>query len=157
MGEMAFYYAACDVAVIGGSFAPLGGQNLIEALAAGAPVLVGPHMYNFAEATRLAVEAGAAIQVASASAAMARAGAAPRAARSSPRRGPEMRSRSRRGEPHLGRGRDSGPPRRTAKGEAMCGACPCRRSRRSTRASRGRRCAGSRAWSRRRAPVSTSR
>src|SRR5205823_3393197 len=62
MGEMAFYYAACDVAVIGGSFAPLGGQNLIEALAAGAPVIVGPHMYNFAEATRLALAAGAAQQ-----------------------------------------------------------------------------------------------
>ena len=62
MGEMPFYYAACDVALIGGSLAPLGGQNLIEALAAGAPVVVGPHMFNFAEATRLAVKAGAAIQ-----------------------------------------------------------------------------------------------
>ncbi len=62
MGEMAFYYGACDVAVIGGSFAPLGGQNLIEALAAGAPVIVGPSMFNFAEATRLALEAGAALQ-----------------------------------------------------------------------------------------------
>jgi 3-deoxy-D-manno-octulosonic-acid transferase len=70
MGEMAFYYAACDVAVIGGSFAPLGGQNLIEALACGAPVIVGPHMFNFAEATRLAVEAGAAIQVSDARSAM---------------------------------------------------------------------------------------
>jgi 3-deoxy-D-manno-octulosonic-acid transferase len=66
MGEMAFYYAACDVAVIGGSFMPLGGQNLIEALAAGAPVVVGPSMYNFAEATRLALEAGAALQAADA-------------------------------------------------------------------------------------------
>jgi 3-deoxy-D-manno-octulosonic-acid transferase len=64
MGEMAFYYGACDVAIIGGSFAPLGGQNLIEALACGAPVIVGPHMYNFAEATQLALEAGAALQVA---------------------------------------------------------------------------------------------
>src|SRR5213078_1862616 len=73
MGEMAFYYAACDVALIGGSFAPLGGQNLIEALAAGAPVVVGPHMYNFAEATRLAVAAGAAVQVADAPAAIQRA------------------------------------------------------------------------------------
>jgi 3-deoxy-D-manno-octulosonic-acid transferase len=62
MGEMAFYFAACDVAVIGGSFQPLGGQNLIEALAAGAPVVTGPSMFNFAEATRLAVDAGAAIQ-----------------------------------------------------------------------------------------------
>jgi len=73
MGEMAFYYAACDIAVIGGSFAPLGGQNLIEALAAGAPVIVGPHMYNFAEATALALAAGAAVQVADAPAAMQRA------------------------------------------------------------------------------------
>jgi 3-deoxy-D-manno-octulosonic-acid transferase len=73
MGEMFFYYAGCDVAVIGGSFAPLGGQNLIEALAAGAPVIVGPHMYNFAEATRLAVAAGAAVQVRDARQAMARA------------------------------------------------------------------------------------
>ena len=70
MGEMAFYYGACDVAVIGGSFAPLGGQNLIEALATGAPVIVGPHMYNFAEATELALQAGAAIQVNDAAAAM---------------------------------------------------------------------------------------
>ena len=70
MGEMAFYYGACDVAIIGGSFAPLGGQNLIEALAVGAPVIVGPHMYNFAEATELALAAGAAIQVPDAASAM---------------------------------------------------------------------------------------
>ena len=66
MGEMPFYYGACDVAVIGGSFAPLGGQNLIEALACGAPVVLGPHMFNFAEATRLALDAGAAFQAADA-------------------------------------------------------------------------------------------
>ena len=70
MGEMAFYYAACDVAIIGGSFAPLGGQNLIEALAAGAAVVVGPHMYNFADATELALQAGAVLQVSDAAAAM---------------------------------------------------------------------------------------
>ncbi|HJY76581.1 MAG TPA: lipid IV(A) 3-deoxy-D-manno-octulosonic acid transferase [Burkholderiales bacterium] len=63
MGEMAFYYAAADVAVIGGSFLPLGGQNLIESLASGTPVILGPHMFNFAEATELAVAAGAALQV----------------------------------------------------------------------------------------------
>ena len=70
MGEMPFYYAACDVAIIGGSFEPLGGQNLIEALAAGAAVVVGPSMFNFAEATRLALEAGAAVQAADAAAAV---------------------------------------------------------------------------------------
>jgi 3-deoxy-D-manno-octulosonic-acid transferase len=70
MGEMDFYYAACDVAVIGGSFVPLGGQNLIEACAAGAPVVAGPSMFNFAEAMRLALEAGAAVQVPDADGAM---------------------------------------------------------------------------------------
>jgi 3-deoxy-D-manno-octulosonic-acid transferase len=73
MGEMAFYYAACDVAVIGGSFLPLGGQNLIEALAAGAPVVLGPSMFNFAEATRLALGARAAVQVGDAAGAISEA------------------------------------------------------------------------------------
>lgn len=63
MGEMFAYYAAANLAFVGGSLLPYGGQNLIEACAAGAPVLVGPHTHNFAEATRLAVAAGAAIQV----------------------------------------------------------------------------------------------
>ncbi|HXV12385.1 MAG TPA: lipid IV(A) 3-deoxy-D-manno-octulosonic acid transferase [Burkholderiales bacterium] len=64
MGEMFAYYAACDVAFIGGSLVPQGGQNLIEACAAGKPVLIGPSTFNFAEAAELAIEAGAAIQVA---------------------------------------------------------------------------------------------
>jgi len=63
MGEMFAYYAAADLAFIGGSLLPYGGQNLIEACASGAPVLVGPYTHNFAEATRLAVSAGAAAQV----------------------------------------------------------------------------------------------
>jgi 3-deoxy-D-manno-octulosonic-acid transferase len=75
MGEMAFYFGAADVAVIGGSFMPLGGQNLIEALAAGTPVVTGPSMFNFAEATRLAVAAGAAIQTPDAASAIREAGA----------------------------------------------------------------------------------
>jgi 3-deoxy-D-manno-octulosonic-acid transferase len=66
MGEMSFYYALATVAIIGGSLRPFGGQNLIEACAAGVPVIVGPHMFNFAEVTRLAVETGAAIRVADA-------------------------------------------------------------------------------------------
>lgn len=64
MGEMFAYYGACDVAFIGGSLLPLGGQNLIEACAMGKPVLIGPHTFNFSEATDLAVDAGAAIRVA---------------------------------------------------------------------------------------------
>jgi 3-deoxy-D-manno-octulosonic-acid transferase len=71
MGEMAYYYGACDVALIGGSIAPLGGQNLIEALACGAPVVVGPSMFNFEEATRLARRAGAAVQAEDAAGAVA--------------------------------------------------------------------------------------
>ena len=62
MGEMAFYYATCDVALIGGSFRHLGGQNLIEACAVGTPAILGPHMFNFPDATRLALAAGAALQ-----------------------------------------------------------------------------------------------
>lgn len=54
VGEMAFYYGLSSAALLGGSFAPLGGQNLIEALACGCPVVMGPHTFNFEEATRLA-------------------------------------------------------------------------------------------------------
>jgi len=63
MGEMFAYYAASDIAYIGGSLLPFGGQNLIEACAVGTPVLIGPHTFNFADATKLAVEAGAAVRV----------------------------------------------------------------------------------------------
>jgi 3-deoxy-D-manno-octulosonic-acid transferase len=63
MGEMALYYAAADVALLGGSFAPLGGQNLIEAAACGCPVVMGPHTFNFADAAALAQAAGAAREV----------------------------------------------------------------------------------------------
>ncbi|TAN86333.1 MAG: 3-deoxy-D-manno-octulosonic acid transferase [Gallionella sp.] len=63
MGEMFAYYTAADITFIGGSLLPYGGQNLIEACAVGTPVVIGPHTYNFAEATRLAVSAGAAVQV----------------------------------------------------------------------------------------------
>ena len=66
MGELFACYAACDVAFVGGSLLPLGGQNLLEALAVGRPVVVGPHTYNFAQATESAVDAGAALRVADA-------------------------------------------------------------------------------------------
>ena len=64
MGEMALYYGLGHVALLGGSFAPLGGQNLIEAAACGCPVVMGPSVFNFQEAATLAQQAGAAFPVA---------------------------------------------------------------------------------------------
>jgi 3-deoxy-D-manno-octulosonic-acid transferase len=66
MGEMAAYYAAADVVIMGGTLLPFGGQNLIEACAVGVPVILGPHTYNFADAAEQAVAAGAALRVADA-------------------------------------------------------------------------------------------
>ncbi len=63
MGEMFTYYAICDVAFIGGSLLPLGGQNLIEACSMGKPVLIGPHTFNFTQATEKAIASGAAQRV----------------------------------------------------------------------------------------------
>jgi 3-deoxy-D-manno-octulosonic-acid transferase len=63
MGEMPLYYAAADVALLGGSFEPHGGQNLIEAAACGCPVVMGPHTFNFAEAAELALAARAGLRV----------------------------------------------------------------------------------------------
>ena len=65
LGEMALYYGLASAALLGGSFEPLGGQNLIEAAACGCPVLMGPHTFNFAEAAELALAAGAAQRVGS--------------------------------------------------------------------------------------------
>ncbi len=70
MGEMPGYYAAADVAFVGGSLLPLGGQNLIEPISMGLPTLIGPHMFNFADAAAGAIAAGAAIEVANARALM---------------------------------------------------------------------------------------
>jgi 3-deoxy-D-manno-octulosonic-acid transferase len=63
MGEMFAYYAACDLTFIGGSLLPFGGQNLIEACAVGKPVFIGPYTFNFAQASQLAVECGAAVRI----------------------------------------------------------------------------------------------
>jgi 3-deoxy-D-manno-octulosonic-acid transferase len=60
MGEMPLYYAMADATLIGGSLLPLGGQNLIEACACGCPVVLGPYMFNFAQAASDARAAGAA-------------------------------------------------------------------------------------------------
>ncbi|RFP12006.1 MULTISPECIES: lipid IV(A) 3-deoxy-D-manno-octulosonic acid transferase [unclassified Duganella] len=74
MGEMFAYYAACDVAFVGGSLLPLGGQNLIEPAALGKPVLIGQHTFNFALVTEDALAAGGAQRVADAAELMSAAG-----------------------------------------------------------------------------------
>lgn len=63
VGEMPLYYAAAHIGLLGGSFEPLGGQNLIEAAACGCPMVLGPHTFNFAQASQSACEAGAAFRV----------------------------------------------------------------------------------------------
>jgi 3-deoxy-D-manno-octulosonic-acid transferase len=63
MGEMPMYYSAADLVVMGGSLLPFGGQNLIEACAAGCPVLLGEHTYNFQQASLDAIQAGAAKRI----------------------------------------------------------------------------------------------
>ena len=63
MGEMPMYYSAADLVVMGGSLLPFGGQNLIEACAAGCPVLLGEHTYNFQQAALDAIEIGAAKRI----------------------------------------------------------------------------------------------
>jgi 3-deoxy-D-manno-octulosonic-acid transferase len=71
MGEMDAWYALADCAIIGGSLLPFGSQNLIEACAAGCPVVIGPSTFNFAQAAAQALEAGAAQSVADADDAIA--------------------------------------------------------------------------------------
>lgn len=59
MGELALMYASSDVAFVGGSLVPLGGQNILEPAALGIPVVFGPHMFNFPEISRITVQEGA--------------------------------------------------------------------------------------------------
>jgi 3-deoxy-D-manno-octulosonic-acid transferase len=63
VGEMQSYYGSAELALLGGSFEPYGGQNLIEAAACGCPVIMGPHTYNFHDSATRAVEFAAAVQV----------------------------------------------------------------------------------------------
>jgi 3-deoxy-D-manno-octulosonic-acid transferase len=60
LGELLEFYAAADVAFVGGSLVPVGGHNLLEPAALGVPVLTGPHNSNGAEAARLLIARGAA-------------------------------------------------------------------------------------------------
>jgi 3-deoxy-D-manno-octulosonic-acid transferase len=63
MGEMPMYYSASNLVVMGGSLLPFGGQNLIEACAAGCPVLLGEYTYNFQQAALDAIAIGAAKRI----------------------------------------------------------------------------------------------
>ncbi len=63
MGEMGLFYALCPVAVLGGSFAPIGGHNPIEPAQSGAAIVFGPHMHNFAAIAREFIDAHAALQI----------------------------------------------------------------------------------------------
>jgi 3-deoxy-D-manno-octulosonic-acid transferase len=58
-GELSSLYAFADIAVIGGGFDNLGGQNLIQPMAAGCPVVCGPHMRNFREPFEAGLKEGA--------------------------------------------------------------------------------------------------
>lgn len=63
LGELLAFYAAGDVAFVGGSLVPIGGHNLLEPAALGLPVLTGPHNFNAAELARRLIERGAARSV----------------------------------------------------------------------------------------------
>lgn len=63
MGELLEFYAAADVAFVGGSLDPIGGHNLLEPAALARPVIVGPHTFNFAEVTEDLIAAGAALRI----------------------------------------------------------------------------------------------
>jgi len=73
LGEMPLYYGVASVAMVGGSFAPLGGQNLIEACACSCPVLMGPHTFNFKQAAEWAEKAQAGVRCTDMAIAMAKA------------------------------------------------------------------------------------
>lgn len=60
-GELNQVYGVAELVVIGGGFDDLGGQNLIQPLAHGKPVLHGPHMQNFRDAAEMAKTAGATV------------------------------------------------------------------------------------------------
>ncbi|MBS35301.1 MAG: 3-deoxy-D-manno-octulosonic acid transferase [Thiotrichales bacterium] len=63
MGELPLFYAAADVAFVGGSLVPIGGHNMLEPAALGVPVVFGPEVFNFADISRRLTEVGAARQI----------------------------------------------------------------------------------------------
>lgn len=63
MGELPLFYAAADVAFVGGSLVPTGGHNVLEPAALGVPVVVGPDTFNFLEIVRALLGQGGAERV----------------------------------------------------------------------------------------------
>ncbi|GMR08964.1 MAG: lipid IV(A) 3-deoxy-D-manno-octulosonic acid transferase [Gammaproteobacteria bacterium] len=63
MGELQLFYAASDIAFVGGSLIPHGGQNMLEPAALGKPIVFGPSTFNFSEISRQLLDGGAAMQV----------------------------------------------------------------------------------------------
>lgn len=63
MGELLRYYAACDVAFVGGSLAGTGGHNVLEPAALSKPVLVGPHTFNFKDITQQLIDCQGALRI----------------------------------------------------------------------------------------------
>ncbi len=63
MGELSLLYASSDVAFVGGSLEPFGGQNILEPCALGVPVVFGPHMFNFPDISKWTIHEGAGVMV----------------------------------------------------------------------------------------------
>ena len=59
MGELATFYAASDIAFVGGSLMPIGGHNILEPAALGIPSIVGPYYFNSTDVTELLIDSGA--------------------------------------------------------------------------------------------------
>ncbi len=65
LGELLVYYAASDVAFVGGSLQPFGGHNVLEPASVGIPIITGQYVHNFMEINRLLVDIGAELQISS--------------------------------------------------------------------------------------------
>lgn len=66
LGQLLMYYAAADIAFVGGSLVPVGGHNMLEPACLGLPVLTGSYLFNFTEIASLLANVDALIQVTSA-------------------------------------------------------------------------------------------
>ena len=64
MGEVPLFYAASDVAFVGGTLVPVGGHNLLEPAALALPVVTGPHLFNTQDIADMFVNIGALTRVA---------------------------------------------------------------------------------------------